>query len=1457
VHTTEEVQTPLHCALLRPYSAPLQTAGTIKVLLQSYLTSRHGTFVNGKLALKMEDAAGQFPLHYAAFHHACLDVMQLLLETYPKAARLTNADGDLPLHCLLDPEYLFESSSGTGRLTGGATLATPMGWISESESEFYQHQLKVHQECMALLVHQLLIFPIDRNGIQGSGADSALHPLHIASSAHGMLPLHIVVAFDAVDYSTIYSMLDQFPESAMAWTTGIPGHKYTALDLHEMRRAAAESTPADDGISTATAIMNAGFAKWMNVRELLFAFGPNVAELRHKDDLLEQCARVVRDEAEGKGSVHATEFMAWMEQQLQQQGGLEVKQTPSAVGAPHIDRGFKSKRGTVPSAQGAPSTYFSPQNKGKPAAAIPPIKMSTKEGEEKEKPKSIYDDDEFDHRYTVSKDDGDEDGDDYFDDDEDFLGDEEYDESYRNADDFDEENDDDETGTYGSYTYDSRTFDDTVDSRTIDSRTIGSRTIGSRTMDSRTIASKRRHKEDDARTLEETESVSRRGRKFDGSLEQEKKEEGVIEAPFLSDVAMRLWTFFVLFHNPEDARDNYSKKVEMILAEVPFPTVKELTSLLLPPYAQQYLPKLIAVGEAKTLEEVAHNACKAVIHKACYFIGRYEFQASAQDNLVIHHTDDNMIVCVRAMEHSINIEEVINHEEETGKAEEDIWKTGAADEFVDRTVESVFQVTSRKVCIKFMRSQQAYLREVQCRQGMGITVEGTDSSKNFVVPLINHFSSVGESTRPADVRFKFDVKDERFKTLDLGGGETISPFDFPYAVVLPFRDDGDLFDYFLHHGRLDKTVIREIGLQVGKALQAIHQKGLVHGNVSLQSIALVAPTEDSDEVEPYWALTDLSGACNQSTSLMAGIPSTGAANFMTCSFPPELYVKLSTPEVKIYNAYWDAIKTKYNVDVDTSVVSPHVDPATGDSHVLRCHYEPDDESTEELPPLPYKLVPAREPSDIWSFGRVMFTLCTAGHPMFPTNIKTGHLLAYDQVANFDHAKARELIYKHVEDPLAQDLLFHLLSNYEQRSAVTMEKILDHPFFCAAENDIKNREKVIQQISAHRAKESAAYMRSLREQNMKQAEGEWVTHRSKNLHCWSLDFSMRMHLAPSTLLRLEGAPDIPYGVVLLPYKLARNKAGKLTPSTKKDVERAEKMGIQLLALVKACQFAARMETIVEDPKYFGKTWTSSDIVSEMFLHDDPDYEEHKKLLIYLAAAQIEQFRDDPMVVTRRIIQQRIVEVQDCIVTDSPEAWLYLVDEFAGIPVLAAPYPMKVSEKTLEVMQRTLPLMHLSVLYHCAVVGSISGLVKLIFEAAYPHLPPSWTAASEGVKFALNKTDLEQQVAMLRVSLAELYSLDKNNQALDDVKFLQNYLQKRDTKNSYAKMKRVTNGEAAMWTASVESIEKVCKDHDIYQEYDKQKEMQAKLEKQELRIKELETALEMAEFKRKHNIIDVVD
>mmetsp|Transcript_7045 Transcript_7045/g.11143 ORF Transcript_7045/g.11143 Transcript_7045/m.11143 type:complete len:1851 (-) Transcript_7045:356-5908(-) len=1397
LHTTEDMQTPVHSALAKPYSAPLQRPEIIQLLLQAYVTSRHGTFVNGKLALKMEDGHGFHPMHYACSHRACFRIIHDLLEAYPKSAKLANGNGDLPIHCLLNDKHLFDSESWS--LCGGASLAVPMGWTSNAETEFALEQLKIQQELIYMMVQRM-----DRESMQ------------VASSAHGMLPLHIVVAFDAVDYATIYGILDAFPEAATRLTTAA-GHEYAAMDLHDMRQ-----TKAMDDENTSV--------KWMDVRELLFAFGPHLNDHRTKEDLLEQCAKIVRDEAGGKGSVHATEYLLRLKKQQSDLPELEIKDTLSSIKLPEMDKGYKPRNPRKSGRHSKPSKTIS----------TPTSKKYSPSKTRKEKARSIYDGDEFDHRYVVSEQNDMEDDDDYFDDD-DFLHDEAYDTRddprYRN-DNFDEEDDytdeysDDnpeDDGTWCTYDDDTKTTNDS-------STRIGK-----------------------GRDTTEDEKKNEMG---DNGFEVEKAPEGEIEVPFFSDVAMRLWTFFITFCNPQDALDNYSNIVESILHKLSFPIVTDMINLELPPYGEQCFSAMTGkhsfINTARvTLENVAHNACKAAILKAGYFIGKYEFKPSSQDCLVMHRSNDGMTVYVRAIEHTITTEEFVQGREEEGTAEESIWVTGVAPTPVEDTIKSVFHVTSRKVCIKLLRSEQSYAREVHYREDLGVSVHCQENSKKYIVPLLDHFNAANShSMRDEDVRYRFDLQDERFASLDLGGGETINPADFAFAVVLPFRDDGNLFDYFLHHGRLAKDEIREIGTQIGKALHTIHQNGLVHGNVSFSTITLVSPADESEECDSYWALTDLTGACNQSSSLMAGIQSTGAPNFMTSTFPPELFVKLNPPEAKIYEAYWEKIACKYGVDVDPSVVSPHVDQSTGDAYVLRCYFDPEGGEQEELPELPYKLMPARESVDIWAFGRVIYTLCSGGHPMFTTNVKTGHLLAYNQVAAFDEMIRRDYIYQHVKDPLAQDLLFKLLSSYEERSSLTMDTILDHPFFSLTELETENKEGSIERITEHRKQEAFAFTRSLQERNVKRAEDEWATSRSKNLHCWSLDFSVRMYVTPSTTIRdgIIGAPDIPFSLVILPYKFARNKSGKLTPSTKTDVERAERLGVQLIDLLKVCQFSCKIESIIEDPEHFDRQWTSTDLLEAMNLEG---FEECSKLLTKLAATEVERFRDSPLTIARKIVQQCIVNLRESILS-KPEAYLYLVDEFAGTPVLQSPYPCEICKKDDQVFLRLLPIMYMSVLYTCAVSGSIAGLVKLIFEAAYPHIPPSWSATtSSGINFELDKKSMSQQFCMLRESIAGLHDLHSNhsNQTIDDLKFLQNYLEQSDPRNSYANLKKITNGEAAMWTVNDEPIVELCKEHDIHSAYKLHKKQQEMIEQQNKRIAELEKALENAEFKRKHNLLDV--
>ena len=105
IHTSEEqMQTPLVHAYRSEFSAPLQPAKALEVLLSAYVTSRHGTFVDGRLALKMEDSFGKFPIHYACQNQASFETIKLFVEKFNRCAVFQNSDGELPIHSLLSQE---------------------------------------------------------------------------------------------------------------------------------------------------------------------------------------------------------------------------------------------------------------------------------------------------------------------------------------------------------------------------------------------------------------------------------------------------------------------------------------------------------------------------------------------------------------------------------------------------------------------------------------------------------------------------------------------------------------------------------------------------------------------------------------------------------------------------------------------------------------------------------------------------------------------------------------------------------------------------------------------------------------------------------------------------------------------------------------------------------------------------------------------------------------------------------------------------------------------------------------------------------------------------------------------------------------------------------------------------------------------------------------------------------
>ncbi|KAG7344095.1 ankyrin repeat domain protein [Nitzschia inconspicua] len=1414
VHTSEEqMQTPLIHAYRSEYSAPLQPAKILEALMAAYVTSRHGTYMDGRLALKMEDAHGKFPIHYACQNQASFETIKTFVEKYNRCAIFQNAEGDLPIHCLLSQDHLFDSSESG--VVNGASLAKPLGLLSEQELKRQQQM----DESMKLKM-RVLLEPL-----------KLPEHLKIASSRHGMTPLHVAVAFNVLPYDRLYRMIDTYPESARMLTTQ-QGHQYSCLQLHDQLKEEVED--AD---------------QWYGIRELLYSFHPSLDTHRHDEELLDACVKLIRSEMLGHGSYHLKQQE---DHELKAPLKIDLTETLSAINAPQIDT---ARRSTTRRANKLPVRPVKCQLRQEPvktedvelSASSSFTKMLTKKLERKESPKrkskSIYDAD-LEDRYVVSPQNSAEDDYDVNEFEESSVEEEYY------SDDGSSETDE----GLRLERLESASWEEHLESASISesvSQTL-SQTLSC--VESVSFTSNKKS------LLRKAISATVSGDTKPGNPDifEEKKEsmpnESLIvdEDVHLSEVAKRLWCFFVAHNNPKDPHDNYLQQVEAVLEDVDFDIAEQLIDLALSSYAKEYLqPGVSPIG--LTMRDIASPKVKELFESYYYFVGRFEFPTDV-DGVLIHRSSDNNTLWIRATEHII---QTVEYEPprilDPGTAEEVIWKTGEVVQDEPGYIASRFKDNKRQVFFKLTRSSAVFENEVKCREEMGIK-HGDEFTAHFL-PLLSYFDRSGD--RKVDRRFKMDSCDERFRTLQLYGGKQISLSDFPFAMVYPLGEEGDLFDYFYHQSSCDTSEVVDIALQVGKALQLMHDKGIIHGGLSMRSISMAPFDSDDPNPQRKWVISDLSRVRrNNKNSYMGGISPDGSALFETGLMPPEMFTKLSSTEEEICKQYWEKVEEIYGIQVDRQVVEPNIESHSGSSYTLRCFYEPHGRkkvSEGELPELPYMLVPARESTDLWSFGIMLYCMCSGGRPLFPTNVKSGHLLDHDQIVNWSKDIARAAVYEHVKDPVAQDILLLLLTSYESRNNLNIQTVLSHPFF-STENTTKSTDKLVEK----RQNDCAAYMRNRTIVVNEKTEDDWLKSRTVKVHCWNFDLLKTFHFSSSEIVRrLTGKENtMPSSFLLLPYKLsAKNKKAKLAPTTKRDVERAERMGVLLLLLAKACHFGAVIDQMVKQSS--PKSRWDAQTVLESVSFPTGDFDDLKEEFTKIAADRIEAFRSDPTTAVTKLIEKRYHEIK-LFFKDAGKAFLYLVDEYMGVPLVGSdyePYPLEISEAAMsKMLTKVLPFMHCCSMVVRGVSGGVSGIVRLIFEAAYPHVPPSWATAAFGLQHVLDEEIIQREVLLLHQALCNVNNSKSRRSLSDDLAFLRDSCSKADVKNDFGTMKRVQCGGSSIWTTpnGLETIQEACKTYDFKQALEIQSALETKLKSQESIIRQLQEKIEWLSFRKELNL-----
>ena len=564
--------------------------------------------------------------------------------------------------------------------------------------------------------------------------------------------------------------------------------------------------------------------------------------------------------------------------------------------------------------------------------------------------------------------------------------------------------------------------------------------------------------------------------------------------------------------------------------------------------------------------------------------------------------------------------------------------------------------------------------------------------------------------------------------------------------------------------------------------------GNCHGNVSIRNIV---STVSNDVHERQWSLTNLSCALHVSknSECFGGITLQGFAQFNTDTLPPEMFTKVSPAELKQYWNYWHSVENRFGVKIDKAIIEPVVDVATGESFVVKCHFLPlGNDVSNHL--LPYQLIPASPCSDIWALGQLLFLLCT-GRTLFQVAPRDGRLVEYGRICDWD---AAPVIYEHVSDPLAQDLLLKLLSPYEERrDDVTIDVVLGHPFVTGRSHNVA----LMDRITEDQRLATAAHKRLLIKKMHTESEKKWLEERSVSIQCWDFALLERIHLSPSAMVHglstRKVSAHFPCSFLLLPFDL-----NKTVPSVD-TVEMTERLGKVILLLSKACYFAGAVKQATSSASSSSSShqWSLSELLRVLDLSSS-GFEDIQCEMTEMAAQHVEAFRHDPICVALMMVQNRLKNVLACF--EDRSVFVYFVDEYTCLPITNHCSPLRVSDEWRDRVLRSGTLfMHLCSLYTRGVSEGLDGFAKLLYQTDGVAVPPSWNTAASGMQHKLDEVAFINEINLLQEALSEMFST-QHQLGDDDLDVLRDFLSAVDPQRQWGGLQMVRAAEACIWTTS---------------------------------------------------------
>jgi len=369
--------------------------------------------------------------------------------------------------------------------------------------------------------------------------------------------------------------------------------------------------------------------------------------------------------------------------------------------------------------------------------------------------------------------------------------------------------------------------------------------------------------------------------------------------------------------------------------------------------------------------------------------------------------------------------------------------------------------------------------------------------------------------------------------------------------------------------------------------------------------------------------------------------------------------------------------------------------------------------------LQYDLLPPSEKIDVWSFGCLLLALCSGG-PLFKVN-RSNDL--DEMVESWDKTDVENAVKK-VADPLAQDLLIKLLVREEDRLN-SMKPVLRHPFFGSTSNL-----EALKILEKH--EEQQLLLEETTNIPLVTAETQSKLEQSTEKHC-KIVFETSDVVAPTCLMAL------PYQ---LKWSITENRL--VAPSFNNCQKTAQTIGKHLLdmnaATARLSFWLAMKKNFVDNNDGFKDKLTSwlqrghhtetkaelIEVAKEVVAAIGYN-EQYVGICLEMLQVQGEfnthRFIKDPMGVAKESIQEITAKLHEMYSQPHNSVFLYLMDEYSGVPVLARPkddvYPILIHPSLLSTF---LPFMNISAMAQTAVQG-VKGLANLL-GLNYDNIPMEW-------------------------------------------------------------------------------------------------------------------------------------